>query len=147
MYLKIPRANFSFCCAFLSTRAKTVWGVVATPPPFGELGLMILYIRFNYSIVLFHLPIVKKMKHCHPLMDSKLQKLATFLFSDLKVNTSMLNIVLFVYIFVFVFVWLVVWFFRCATFRYLGIFFFKFQVRLTNQILSNIVCVIYSFLV
>ena len=37
MNLKEPGAILPLGCAFLSTWAKTVWGVVATP--FGELGL------------------------------------------------------------------------------------------------------------
>ena len=37
MNLKVPGAILPLGWAILSTRAKTVWGVVATP--FGELGL------------------------------------------------------------------------------------------------------------
>ena len=33
MNLNIPGANFPFCCAFLSTRAKTVWVGCCNPPP------------------------------------------------------------------------------------------------------------------
>ena len=37
MNLKIPGAISPLCCGFLSTRVKTVWGLLQ--PSFGELGL------------------------------------------------------------------------------------------------------------
>ena len=46
MSLKIPGAIFPLCCAFLSTRVKTVWG----QPPFRELGLsQINKIKHRYT--------------------------------------------------------------------------------------------------
>ena len=39
MNLKVPGAILPLGCAILSTRAKTLRGVVATPGPLGELGL------------------------------------------------------------------------------------------------------------
>ena len=41
MNLKVLGAILSLGCMFLSTGAKTVWGVVVTP--FGELGLKMVY--------------------------------------------------------------------------------------------------------
>ena len=38
--VKDTQSNFLICYAFLSTRAKTVWGRGLLQPPFGELGLM-----------------------------------------------------------------------------------------------------------
>ena len=45
MNLKVPGAILPLCCAFLSTGAKTVWGLLL--PPSGELGLSPLDVNWN----------------------------------------------------------------------------------------------------
>ena len=44
--LKVPGAMLSLGCAFLSTGAKAVWGLLQ--PPFRELGLKAKMVRKNF---------------------------------------------------------------------------------------------------